>query len=108
MPEQSEQNEQAGPNVFVIRDAWGATRETCTHVRGFYGDGGENEGVLSVHAVVKESANYPDIASSWGPRSSRRSWMGTIPIWAGSAVPWKRCAGSSRLHRRPAMMPRPR
>lgn len=59
MAEQNEQNEW-DPNTFVIRDASGATKDTCTHVRGFYGDAGENEGVLSVHAVVNESALYPE------------------------------------------------
>jgi|SRR6185295_4187299 len=58
----AEQNEQSDPNTFVIREATGATKDTCTHVRGFYGDSGANEGVLSVHAVVQESAMYPETA----------------------------------------------
>jgi hypothetical protein len=33
---------------------------TNVHVRGFYGDDGENEGVLSVSTVLNGSPNYPE------------------------------------------------
>lgn len=36
------------------------TTRTLVHIRGFYGDGGENEGVMSISAQLDESPNYPD------------------------------------------------
>jgi len=30
------------------------------HIRGYYGDGGENEGVLSVIAIKDMTSNYPE------------------------------------------------
>jgi len=44
------------PNIFVLED----TGKTHTHIRGFYGDGGENESVLSVIAHTHESPMYPE------------------------------------------------
>lgn len=32
------------------------------HLLGYHGDGGENEGVLSLSAVLDASANYPECA----------------------------------------------
>lgn len=36
------------------------TRSTHVHLRGYHGDGGENEGVLSISATLNESAHYPE------------------------------------------------
>jgi hypothetical protein len=36
------------------------TDKTYPHVTGIYGDGGENEGVLAIHAVLDPSPNYPE------------------------------------------------
>lgn len=33
---------------------------THIHVRGYHGDGGENEGVLSISAVLDASQHYPE------------------------------------------------
>ncbi len=52
-------DEQWDRNVFVVRDT-GVLRSTCTHVRGFYGDQGENESVLVVSAVLNVSPHYPE------------------------------------------------
>lgn len=38
----------------------GARKDLHVHIRGFYGDGGENEGVLSVNAVLDASPFYPE------------------------------------------------
>ena len=49
-------DEQFDPNIFVID----ATGRTNTHIRGFYGDGGENESVLSISAVTNGSSCFPE------------------------------------------------
>lgn len=56
--DQREDAQQWDPNVFVARDE--ADRSTCTHIRGFYGDEGENESVLCVIAHHRESPMYPE------------------------------------------------
>ena len=33
--------------------------EHLVHIRGYYGDEGENEGVLSITATIAASPNYP-------------------------------------------------
>lgn len=42
------------------------------HIRGVYGDEGENEGVLAIHAILDPGDNYPDCARIvvGAPRSS--------------------------------------
>ena len=49
-------NGQWDPDIFVIE----AAGKTNTHIRGFYGDSGENESVLSVMAFTEESPMFPD------------------------------------------------
>jgi hypothetical protein len=50
----------------MARNEWTETldvgvKRKLTHLRGFYGDGGENEGVLAVTAVLDPSPHYPDV-----------------------------------------------
>lgn len=45
-------------NTITLQDD---SKRHHVHVRGFHGDGGENEGVLSISATLDGGPHYPEL-----------------------------------------------